>query len=33
MNHLHLLWIIPLAGGMGAFIMAVIAGGTRYDER
>lgn len=27
MNPWHLMWIIPLSGGFGAFIMAVIAGG------
>lgn len=36
MNPLHLLWIIPLAGGVGAFVMALIAGGDcdppHYDE-
>lgn len=26
-NALHLLWIIPLAGGLGAFLMALIAVG------
>jgi hypothetical protein len=25
MNPLHLLWIVPLAGGLGAFIMALFA--------
>jgi hypothetical protein len=28
----HLIWIVPLAGGVGAFMMAIIAGGTRRDE-
>lgn len=28
-NALHLLWIIPLSGGAGVFLMAIIAGGTR----
>lgn len=32
MNPLHLIWIVPLSGGFGAFVMAIIAGGTRYDE-
>ena len=35
-NVLHLLWIIPLAGGLGAFCMALVAVGGRdpvwYDE-
>ena len=26
MNALHLLWIIPLAGSLGAFVMALFAG-------
>lgn len=25
MNPFHLLWIIPLAGGLGAFMMALFA--------
>ena len=35
-NVLHLLWIIPLAGGLGAFCMALVAVGDcdpdRYDD-
>ena len=31
MNPLHLIWIVPLAGAVGAFMMAVLIGGTRYD--
>lgn len=31
MNPLHLLWIIPLSGGVGVFIMAIFAGG-RSEE-
>lgn len=26
-NALHLLWIIPLSGGLGAFFMALVAVG------
>lgn len=32
MNPLHLLWIVPLAGAVGAFLMAIIAGGDRDPE-
>lgn len=32
MNPLHLLWIIPLAAGFGAFIMAIFAGGKDSQE-
>ena len=32
MNPLHLIWIVPLAMSVGAFMMAIIAGGTRYDK-
>lgn len=32
MNPLHLLWIVPLSMAIGAFMMAIVAGGTRYDE-
>lgn len=31
MNPLHLLWIIPLSAGLGAFAVALCAGGD--DER
>lgn len=35
-NALHLLWIVPLSGGLGAFFMALLAGGDCdpdwYDE-
>lgn len=31
MNALHLLWIVPLSGGLGAFIMAIFVGGARDD--
>lgn len=31
-NALHLLWIIPLAGGAGMMITAIIAGGIRDDD-
>ena len=27
MNPLHLLWIIPLSAGVGAFFMGIVAGG------
>ena len=32
MNPLHLLWIVPLSMGIGAFVMAIVAGGTRHDK-
>lgn len=32
MNPLHLIWIVPLAMSFGAFMMGIIAGGTRYDK-
>lgn len=32
MNPLHLLWIMPISMGIGAFVMAIVAGGTRYDK-
>lgn len=32
MNPLHLIWMLPLAMATGAFLMAVVAGGTRYDK-
>jgi len=28
MNPIHLLWIIPLSAGIGAFFMGILAGGT-----
>lgn len=28
----HLLWIVPLSGGVGVFIMAIFAGSRVYDE-
>lgn len=28
-NVLHLLWIVPLAGGVGMFLTALIVGGPR----
>lgn len=32
MNPWHLVWIVPLSGAVGAFLMALIAGGTQYDK-
>jgi len=32
MSPWHLLWIVPLALTVGAFLEAVLIGGTRYDE-
>lgn len=32
MNALNLLWIVPLSMAIGAFMMAIVAGGTRHDE-
>lgn len=29
---LHLLWIIPLSGGVGVLLTALIVGGTRDDN-
>lgn len=33
MNALHLLWIIPVAGSFGAFVMALFAGSKRTAEK
>lgn len=30
-NALHLLWIIPLSGGLGMIATALIVGGARHD--
>lgn len=32
MNPLHLIWILPLAASLGAFLMAVLIGGTGHDQ-
>ena len=32
MNPLHLFWIVPLFMTVGAFITAVLIGGTKYDD-
>lgn len=33
MNPLHLIWMLPLAMAAGAFLMAVLIGGTDHDQR
>lgn len=32
MNPLHLFWVVPLFMTVGAFITAVLIGGTKYDD-
>lgn len=32
MNPLHLLWIIPLSAAVGAFLMGIVAGGSREED-
>ena len=32
MSALHLLWIVPISMAIGAFITALLVGGTRHDK-
>lgn len=32
MNPLHLLWIVPLSAGFGAFVMAIFSVGGDFDK-
>ena len=31
-NALHLIWIIPLSASIGVFALALVIGGSQYEE-
>lgn len=31
-NALHLIWIVPLSASIGVFAMALVIGGSEYEE-